>query len=55
MAELVTEGETVILKWIVMTGQNPKIKVHEHHDTTALMSCFNIMLQLDAQESHKPV
>jgi hypothetical protein len=36
-AEEVTEGETAVLKWVVMTGQNPKIEVREHQDTTALV------------------
>ena len=43
-----TEGEWAILKWMAMKGQNPKIKVHEHRDTTALVFCFKVISQLDA-------
>ena len=51
-AVVVTEGETAVLKWVDVTGQNPKIEVQEHRDTTALVYCLRWYRDW-MQESHK--
>ena len=38
--EVVTEGETAVLKWVAVRGQYPKIEVQEHRDTNALVYCL---------------
>jgi hypothetical protein len=40
IAGVVTEGETAVLKRVAVRGQNPKIEVQVHRDTTALVYCL---------------